>query len=148
MLAVPDISSAPLPPSCQQVQSIISSPVLSKQSASGTPARDLWDKARLRLSGEDEEIICRYWSAGVDSVPEALLKAAKAKQKICDDERWNFQFKGYTVSLRDTADKVIIWLEKFKAIGDIAVNADPVHAGLPWAGIRLLLQVWSMGAPV
>ena len=76
-----------------------------------------------------------------DSMPEALFKAAKAKQKICEDKRWNFEFKDYTLSLRETADKVIVWLEKFKAIGDVAVNSDPIHAGLPWAGIRLLLQV-------
>jgi hypothetical protein len=45
------------------------------------------------------------------------------------------------VRLQDTADKIIVWLDKFKVVGDIAVNVDPMHAGLPWAGIRFLLQV-------
>jgi len=43
--------------------------------------------------------------------------------------------------LWDEADKVMLWLDRFKQVGDIAVNADPIHAGLPWAGIRLLLEV-------
>ena len=45
--------------------------------------------------------------------------------------------------LRDEADAVILWLDRLKKVGDIAVNVDPMHAGLPWAGIRLLLGVRS-----
>ena len=70
-----------------------------------------------------------------------LLKAAQEKQKICSDKRWTFTIRGRPVMLREEADKVIVWLDRFKAVGDIAVNADPIHAGLPWAGIRLLLEV-------
>jgi hypothetical protein len=47
----------------------------------------------------------------------------------------------HTFKLQDEADKVILWLDRFKQVGDIAVNADQIHAGLPWAGIRLLLEV-------
>ena len=47
--------------------------------------------------------------------------------------------------LGDEADKVLLWLDRFKSVGDIAVNADPIHAGLPWAGIRLLLEVRRYG---
>jgi hypothetical protein len=79
---------------------------------------------------------------------DALLITAKDKRIVCTDKRWNFQLREHTVRLQDTADKVIAWLDKFKAIGDIAVNADPIHAGLPWAGVRILLQVQSTdGSP-
>jgi hypothetical protein len=33
------------------------------------------------------------------------------------------------------------WVSKFKAVGDMAVQYDPAHAALPWAGVRVLLQV-------
>jgi ankyrin repeat domain-containing protein 50 len=33
------------------------------------------------------------------------------------------------------------WLDRFKQAGDVASNADPVHLGFPWAGIRVLLEV-------
>jgi hypothetical protein len=84
--------------------------------------------------------------ADSDSIPEALFKAAKAKQKICEDKRWNFEFRGCTVSLQDTAERVITLLEKFKKVGDVAATIDPVHAGLPWAGINFLLQVCKTAA--
>lgn len=80
-------------------------------------------------------------STDTTSMVDALLITAKDKRKVCEDKRWNFQFKEHTVRLQDTADKVVVWLDKFKAVGDIAVNVDPMHAGLPWAGIRFLLQV-------
>jgi hypothetical protein len=52
-----------------------------------------------------------------------------------------FTFRGCIVRLRDEADNAMLWLDRFKQIRDIAVNADPIHAGLPWVGIRLLLEV-------
>jgi hypothetical protein len=38
-------------------------------------------------------------------------------------------------------DKVVRFLDKFKAVGDVVANIDPFHAGLPWAGIRAILEV-------
>jgi hypothetical protein len=35
----------------------------------------------------------------------------------------------------------LAWLDKFKQVGDVAVNFDPHHAALPWAGVRLMLEV-------
>jgi hypothetical protein len=38
-------------------------------------------------------------------------------------------------------DKVLQLLDRFKSAGDVAANVDPVHIGLPWAGIRVILEV-------
>ena len=43
--------------------------------------------------------------------------------------------------LGGTGTKILRWVDKFKAIADITAQYDPVHAALPWAGFRLLLQV-------
>ena len=48
---------------------------------------------------------------------------------------------GRQILLRDVAEKIIYWIDKFKQVGDVAVNFDSVHASLSWAGIRLLLEV-------
>jgi hypothetical protein len=37
--------------------------------------------------------------------------------------------------------KLVKWIDLFKQVGDVAVQYDPVHAVLPWAGVRFLLQV-------
>jgi hypothetical protein len=38
-------------------------------------------------------------------------------------------------------EKIIAWVIKFKEVGDLAVQYDPIHAALPWAGVRFFLQV-------
>ncbi|XEU97320.1 hypothetical protein FSHL1_002606 [Fusarium sambucinum] len=45
--------------------------------------------------------------------------------------RWDF---------RKYFDRMVLWLYKFKAIGDVASSFDPVHAALPWAAFRFVLQ--------
>jgi hypothetical protein len=37
--------------------------------------------------------------------------------------------------------KVLQLLDRFKSVGDVIANVDPVHVGLPWAGIRVILEV-------
>jgi hypothetical protein len=69
------------------------------------------------------------------------LDATKEKQRCCIEKRWRFTFAGRVVILKEEADKVVRWLNRFKAVGDVATNADPIYTGLPWAGIRLLLEV-------
>ena len=54
---------------------------------------------------------------------------------------WKFTWKGEEVILRDVADKVLWWIQKFRDIGDILVQYDPVHSAIPWAGVRFILQV-------
>ncbi|KAJ9156327.1 Ankyrin repeat-containing domain protein [Pleurostoma richardsiae] len=37
--------------------------------------------------------------------------------------------------------KIVDCIQRFKEVGDIVVSFDPVHAALPWAGFRFLLQL-------
>lgn len=37
----------------------------------------------------------------------------------------------------------MVWVNKFKEVVDVAIQYDPVHAALPWAAVRFLLQVKS-----
>lgn len=74
------------------------------------------------------------------AVDEAYIAASNKKQQ-CDDKKWRWRFQGREVVLRDEAEKVMLWMDRFKSVGDIAANAAPVHAGLPWAGIRMILEV-------
>jgi hypothetical protein len=46
----------------------------------------------------------------------------------------------------DLFGKVIKWIDLFKQVRDTAVQYDPVHAALPWAGVRFLLQVYSVNS--
>lgn len=71
---------------------------------------------------------------------EALiqLKVDVEKQReICKARRWKIG----RVVLRDVLGKILIWVEKLIKIGDMVVQYDPGHAALPWACMRLILQV-------
>ena len=46
-----------------------------------------------------------------------------------------------TRQIRRTYGEIIQWVQKFVSIGDIFTQIDPVHIGLPWAGVRAILTV-------
>ena len=54
-----------------------------------------------------------------------------------------FKWGEKEIDMQGTADRLVGWITKFKEIGDIAVQYDPVHAALPWAGVRFILLVRS-----
>lgn len=100
-----------------------------------------------RLSQQDQDTIQQYTptnTTDIDTIIQHALSAAKQKQAICKAKRWTFTFGGRQVVLQEKADNIVKWLDRFKQVGDVASNADPVHVGLPWAGIRLLLEVSKM----
>lgn len=112
------------------------------------PRRDLWSEALQKLSEKDRALVLDHVplaGSPLSEMLETLTKVAQEKRRACQSKQWKLEFKGHTVMLGKLADKIVLWLDRFKQIGDIAVNVDPVHAGLPWAGIRLLLQVTWKG---
>ena len=92
------------------------------------------DRATLR------DHVC-HTTCDLNLTLEQALIAAKEKQQCCIEKSWTFTVKGRTVAVREKADKVVGWLNRFRAVGDVVATVDPVYVGLPWAGIRLLLEV-------
>lgn len=121
--------------SCQAIQSSPSIP---------TPStRDLWFDALQTLSESEQQAIqlARTTLRPLSESIEELLILTRTKQQECDKGSYEFHFQGKKIILRDVAEKIVFGLNKFKDAGDVAVNFDPVHAGLPWAGVRFLLEV-------
>lgn len=142
------ILSSPSPPSARLVtaNSPTASANPSSEQATSNPSssHNLLDDALKLLSDGDCATLREYVLPNVSDIDLALeraLAAANEKRRCCLEKRWRFTFAGREFILKEEADKVVRWLNRFKDVGDIAANADPVHAGLPWAGIRLLLEV-------
>lgn len=114
---------------------------LTRNRSQRAPVRDLWGLAFEKLSEEDKVTMSQIQSDSKLEILERLRTAAVEKQTECENKRWKFDLYGRQIILRDVAQKIIVWINKFKEIGDIAVNFDPVHASLPWAGIRFFLEV-------
>jgi hypothetical protein len=114
--------------------------------------RSLWDDALANLPASQQAVLLQSSGSGTPlaaattaaaSIDIASLCAVVAKQReACELGQWKFTFRGHkTIVLRDTASKILAWLDKFKQVGDMAIQYDPHHFALPWALVRLLLEV-------
>ncbi|KAI5795814.1 hypothetical protein FPQ18DRAFT_289411, partial [Pyronema domesticum] len=106
-------------------------------------AQSLWSKA-LSSKDLDEERetlnSINFQANALDTVSEARSFA----KKILNDKKenaWKIEIKGEKIVLRDIAMKLLGWMDRFKEIGDIIVQFDPLHAAMPWAAFRFLLKV-------
>jgi hypothetical protein len=109
-----------------------------------TPKPISLDDVLAELETEQQDVIRRYCQQTLVDVSTSVRQAidnAEEKRKLCIDQRWKMTIGTKTIVLRDKADSVISLVNKFKHVGSVAVGADPVHAGLPWAGVCLLLQI-------
>ncbi|KAI0402123.1 hypothetical protein F4802DRAFT_577281 [Xylaria palmicola] len=105
---------------------------------------DLWAEAIATLSDDDRTWIQSITGDASVSVPDRvdeMIILATQQQLQCETANWKAIHIGdYEISLDDAASKIIVWLHKFKEIGDVVVQYDPVHAALPWAAARFILQ--------
>jgi hypothetical protein len=110
---------------------------------SSRTSNDLWARAAAALSDDDKRNINFNRSDKLNILAELHTAAERSRQRSVES-RWKYTRKsGETVIIRDLFEKIIRWIDMFKQIGDVVVQYDPVHAALPWAGIRFLLQVRS-----
>jgi len=78
------------------------------------------------------------------NVLSKALKEAQQKRQLCAQKCWTFKKRnGEVIILRDVVEKIVVWVEKFIAVGDAAMQVDTAHAALAWAAFRLVLQVES-----
>ncbi|KAH7459866.1 Vegetative incompatibility protein [Fusarium oxysporum f. sp. matthiolae] len=122
---------------------------------------DLWDKALAHLSESeyDRDIVAivrtfaenpignNATANGRPSSTEDLAKdiSERMAQAIQDGQHgrerreWKVTIGDKEYSVRGLVDKTVNILNRFVAVGDVAVNFDPVHAALPWAAVRFVL---------
>lgn len=95
------------------------------------------ERAILKESGIEAEIQTSTGILTSESVGAEMTRILSADER----QSWKIEVRGHELQLRDIVGKILRWVDKFKAIGDIVVQYDPVHAALPWAAFRFLLQV-------
>jgi len=133
------------PPSSQialsQVPSVQTAvPSLAKQRAASRLLAD----ALEALDQEDRETVRSLLptnATGIDAAFGEAHSCATELQRQYATRRSSWEYRGRRVYLSDQVDKVLQLLDKFKFVGDAISNVDPVHIGLPWAGIRIIIEV-------
>jgi len=98
--------------------------------------KDLWTKAYDKLPDEIKKQLVQDKLQTLKNVLEAAKEANIAN-------RLKLKWGGKEIDVQESADNLVGWVTKFKEIGDIVVQYDPVHAALPWAGVRFILLVRS-----
>nr|POF26241.1 hypothetical protein CFP56_22389 [Quercus suber] len=70
------------------------------------------------LTAEEEIIVREHNALNINDTIQAAYEAAEKQRTLCESKRWPGG---------DSAGKVLLWLDRFKIIGDIASKADPIH---------------------
>jgi hypothetical protein len=108
-----------------------------------THSENRWGKA-LQLLNENDKLQLQVDPARKDYVGilTEVLGIAAEKKQLCIKKAWKFTRRdGKVVIIRDLFEKIAVWVQKFKDVGDIAISFDPGHAALPWAAVRFLLTI-------
>ena len=106
-----------------------------------TTSHNLWNKA-LDTLGVELRNSLDLTKANPGNVLSLVLKEARKKKQVCVQKCWTLKKRnGETIILRDVVEKIIVWVEKFIAVGDAAMQYDTVHAAPAWAAFRFVLQV-------
>jgi ankyrin repeat protein len=103
-------------------------------------AHDLWKKA---VDSLDPQVIAGLDPAktGMRDIVTAVFRVAQTKRDESVKKRWRISRRGkQDIIVRDVMEKIVFWIERFKDVGDNAVQYDPGHAAIPWAAIRFVLQ--------
>ncbi|TEY50625.1 hypothetical protein BOTCAL_0275g00140 [Botryotinia calthae] len=108
-----------------------------------TVAENRWHKAWESLKKEDaNEIKLDPTRTDYLDILQDIHNLATKKKEVCIQKAWKYKKSdGTTVIIRDLFEKILVWVNKVKDIGDIIVSYDPGHAALPWAAVRLLLTI-------
>ena len=102
---------------------------------------NLWDKAVDHLSEDDQQQF-DFSQEDKRAALESLLSTVETQKA----DNINAQLvirrrQEKPIVLREILAKIVNYINKFKEVGDIITQYDPAHAALPWAAVRLVLQV-------
>jgi hypothetical protein len=110
--------------------------------------QNLWQEAAEKLPEKDKKALelLKSGTSATTIVEDALARVRSSEERVYGDQI-TIKTKRGEVPLRHYVNKLTRVLIQFREIGDTIVQYDPGHAALPWAGVRLLLNVSSWVCP-
>ncbi|KAI2904559.1 hypothetical protein CBS76997_4162 [Aspergillus niger] len=108
----------------------------------------LWARALSALPDKDQRM---FRTSGTASTPVSqtladITTAIETQRDRCKRHRWStISIGGKELIIRDVCAKIVACVNKFASVVDVVVSYDPVHAALPWAGVRFVLQLFLNG---
>ena len=76
------------------------------------------------------------------NMPREITKIIEQHKNTMENKQWSLPFKvrGREVKIRKQLESVWRVLQIFSAVGYTLASVDPVHAGIPWAGVSFIVQ--------
>ena len=116
-----------------------------------------WDRAYDILRGEKKDLVNDFekillsepeseLSTSLDGTEpvqrENLMSSFIAKKLMAmNDKKWKIHVAGSSIEVREQVDRLLKTILVAKDFISSAASMDPIHAGLPWAGVCMLLSV-------
>ena len=103
--------------------------------------QNLWLKALDGLPSEQRDALTPGVVGTQTFSGEKLLDAVETSQQLAKSKSRTILTPRGPIEIKEKLDGIAVWIRRFIAVGDVAVQYDPGHAALPWAAFRLVLQV-------
>ena len=104
------------------------------------PGFEILEKAKEALEQDERAVLDKVALGNPAKAFDEAYTAAETRQEEYKNKGvWTI--KGHRIEWRVLADNIVKFLDKFKSAGDLIATADPVHVGIPWAVVKILLTV-------
>ena len=128
--------------------------ILTNATRDATQRPDLWQLAYMKLSEKDSNLVQKYErmllkdseSSGKEDLQTKVSSILSRNLDKMTSRQWSIKWKGKPRQVRDQVDRIVKVVQVAKDLGSAAAGLDPIHAGLPWAGVCILIQVRSFPA--
>jgi hypothetical protein len=112
----------------------------------------LWEKAYSQLSENEKykDLFIKYeviieeatpnkaWDA---SFPKKMEASVEGQIKVMKQKQWVLQWDKKEIVIRDQAQRIVKFVQTFSDLGSAIAAIDPIHVGIPWAGVCTILTL-------
>lgn len=112
---------------------------------------NVWKAAYERLKADSPDLVTPYEyliersAPGSQDVQRTFSVIVADNLKALESKQWKLKFRGKPVDVRGVLDDILKLIKVAMPVASAAGILDPVHAGLPLAGVQVLLDVSILG---
>jgi hypothetical protein len=121
----------------------------------GALQRDLWRNAYEKLSSDKEK---KDWKKNYQYIEDSIIKGPDEKNtegslgmqvdntvrqtmKTMTNKQWVLHWGSNDIKIRNQVERIVKVIQTVSGLASAAASLDPLHAGLAWAGICVVLPV-------
>ena len=107
-----------------------------------------WERAAQQLNDKEPSVFAALQELRKESsctskdMASDVSRIIEQHRNTMENKQWSLPFKvrGREVKIRAQLENVWKLLQTFNAVGSTLASLDPVHAGIPWAGVSFIVQ--------